>query len=214
MENKKSNKKNKIETVADLMKPKKKYFYKCYCTICKGKKVDSRTQETHTKNKSLWKSKTSRENQQSAIESRKKKRSITSNVPKKRKMDSHQDELNRSTSPNPDPDLSPNLPNNEDNLNALFTSRSKSSSHFHAPVPDNDGYCPDGDDYCPEEDDDDDNYFVDDDNFEEDDEKDEDNINQEEGFFAPPEMDSDEIPVMESLNDSIDSEIIIWVFKF
>src|ERR1043165_8256537 len=100
MENKKSNKKNKIETVADLMKPKKKYFYKCYCTICKGKKVDSRTQETHTKNKSLWKSKTSRENQQSAIESRKKRRSITSNVSKKRKMDSHQDELNRNTSPN------------------------------------------------------------------------------------------------------------------
>ena len=129
-------------------------------------------------------------------------------------MDSHQDELNRSTSPNPDPDPSPDLPNNEDNLNALFTSRSKSSSHFHTPVPNNDGYCPDGDDYCPEEDDDDDNYFVDDDNFEEDDEEDEDNINQEEGFFAPPEMDSDEIPVMESLNDSIDSEIIIWVFKF
>src|ERR1044072_2927844 len=185
MENKKSNKKNKIETVANLMKPKKKYFYKCYCTICKGKKVDSRTQETHTKNKSLWKSKTSRENQQSAIESRKKRRSITSNVSKKRKMDSHQDELNRSTSPNPDSDPSPDLPNNEDNLNALFTSRSKSSSHFHAPVPD------------------------DDDNFEEDDEEDEDNINQEEGFFAPPEMDSDEIPVIESLNDSIDSEIII-----
>src|ERR1043166_5738439 len=214
MENKKSNKKNKIETVADLMKPKKKYFYKCYCTICKGKKVDSCIQKTHTKNKSLWKSKTSRENQQNAIESKKKRKSIISNVPKKRKMDSHQDELSRSTSPNPDPDRSPDLPNNEDNLNALFTSRSKSPSHFHAPVPDNDGYCPDGDDYCPEEDDDDDNYFVDDDNFEEDDEEDEDNINQEEGFFAPPEMDSDEIPVMESLNDSIDSEIIIWVFKF
>jgi len=46
-------KKNKIETVADLMKPKKKYFYKCYCIIYKGKKVDSHTQETHAKNKSL-----------------------------------------------------------------------------------------------------------------------------------------------------------------
>ena len=80
MENKKSNKKNKIETVADLMKPKKKYFYKCYCVICKGKKVDSRTQETHTKNESFWKSIASRESQKGAIEARKKKRSITSNV--------------------------------------------------------------------------------------------------------------------------------------
>jgi hypothetical protein len=212
METKKSNKKNKIETVADLMKPPKKYIYRCYCVICKGKKVDSRTQETHTKNESLWKSKTSREKQQSAIESRKKRRSITSNVPKKRKMDSHQDELSRSTSPSPDP--SPDLPNNKDNLNALFTSRSKSSSHFHAPVPDNDGHCPDGDDYCPEDDDDDDNYFIDDDNFEEDDEEDEYNMDQEEDFFATPEIDSDELFVMEDLNDSIESEIIIWLFKF
>ena len=112
METKKSNKKNKIETVADLVKPKKKYFYECHCIVCKGKKVDSRTQETHAKNKSLWKSKTSRENQQRAIESRKKKRSIISNanttetnIPKKQKMNSsHQDELNRNSS-SPDPYL-------------------------------------------------------------------------------------------------------------
>ena len=179
METKKSNKKNKIETVADLMKPKKKYFYECYCVICKGKKVDSRTQETHTKNESFWKSVTSRENQKRAIEARKKKRSIASNVnttetnlPKKRKIDSqidsHQDSLNQHTSPSPD------LSNNKDNLNALFTSKSKSSSHFHAPVPDIDGYCP-NDNYCSEEDDD--NYYFDDDTFEEDDDEDEDNIN-------------------------------------
>jgi len=129
-------------------------------------------------------------------------------------MNSHQDELNRSTSPSPDLNPSSDFSNNEDNRNALFTSKSKSSSHFHAPVPDNEGYCPDGDDYCPEEDDDDDNYYFDYDNFEEDDDdEDEDNINHE-GFFASPEMNSDEIPAMESLNDSIDSEIITWVFKF
>src|SRR6266487_213844 len=227
METKKSNKKNKIETVADLMKPKKKYLYKCYCVICKGKKVDFRTQETHTKNESFWKSIASRESQKGAIEARKKKRSITSNVnttetnlPKKRKIDSHQDTLNHRTSPSPD------LPNNEDNLNTLFTLKSKSSSRFHVLVPDNDGYCPDDNDYddnyCPEDDDDDDdddddNYYFDDDNFEEDnDNEDEDNINREESFFAFPEINGDEIPVMEmeSLNDSIDSEIIIWVFKF
>ena len=86
---------NKKNTVADLIQPRKKYLYECNCINCQGRKVDSRTQEKHTKNESLWKSKTSRENQQSAIESRKKKRSIISNanttktnIPKKRKMDS------------------------------------------------------------------------------------------------------------------------------
>jgi hypothetical protein len=212
--------------LADLLKPPKKYFYKCYCIRCKGKKVDSRTQEKHTKEKSFWNSKTSRENQERAIKARKKKKIITSNVniteinlSKKRKIDSHQDTLSRSTSPSPDLNPSPDLLNSKDNLNALFTPKSKSSSHFHAPVPDNNGYCPDGDDYCSEEEDDDDYYFEEDDDndyyFEEEDEdEDEDNINREEGIFAPPEVDSDEIPVMESLNDSIDSEIIIWVFKF
>ncbi len=49
-----SNKKVKVAThVADLIKPRKKYFYPCYCVRCKGTEVDSRTQERHTKGKKL-----------------------------------------------------------------------------------------------------------------------------------------------------------------
>src|SRR2546430_2643168 len=46
-------KKHTVETVADLIKPSKKYLYKCNCVYCNGKKVDSHTQEKHTKSKSL-----------------------------------------------------------------------------------------------------------------------------------------------------------------
>jgi hypothetical protein len=78
-----SNKKVKVAThVADLIKPRKKYFYPCYCVRCKGTEVDSRTQEKHTKDISLWKSKDSRKNQENAIAARKqKKHSIPSDVP-------------------------------------------------------------------------------------------------------------------------------------
>ena len=69
-----SNKKVKVAThVADLIKPRKKYFYPCYCVRCKGTEVDSRTQERHTKDKRLWKSKDSRKNQSNAIAARKQK---------------------------------------------------------------------------------------------------------------------------------------------
>ena len=77
---KKTNKKRKVETVADLIKSSKKYLYKCHCVYCNGKKVDSRTQEKHTANKSLWKSEISRKNQENSIKLRKKKKSITLNV--------------------------------------------------------------------------------------------------------------------------------------
>jgi hypothetical protein len=75
-----SNKKRKVETVADLIKPSKKYYYKCYCSRCHGKKIDSRTQEKHTKNKSLWKSTTSRKNQENAIKARKKNPQLLSQL--------------------------------------------------------------------------------------------------------------------------------------
>ena len=216
---KKSNKKNKIETVADLMKPKKKYFYECYCFNCKGKKVDARTQEMHTKQKNLWKSENSKKNQENTIKARRKKK-ITSNVnptkpnlPKKRKM------ISPSTPPNP-----PDSPNNEDSINTLFSSKPKSSSHFHDPASDliedennvDDYYYPDYSDDNNNPDDDDYHLDEEDDNFDEEDEN-EDDINWEkEDFFATPEIDgdNDEVFVMESLNDAIDSEIIIWVFKF
>src|SRR3954463_15749506 len=56
-----SNKKVKVVThVTDLIKPKK-YLYSCYCIRCKCIEVNSYTQKRHTKDKSLWKSKDSRE---------------------------------------------------------------------------------------------------------------------------------------------------------
>src|SRR5205814_295357 len=107
---KKANKKHTVETVADLIKPSKKYLYKCNCVYCNGKKVDSRTQEKHTKSKSLWKCEISRKNQENSIKAKRKKKSITSNVnptkpnlPKKRKM------ISPSTPPNP-----PDSPNNDE----------------------------------------------------------------------------------------------------
>src|SRR3954454_16403047 len=208
--------KNKIEnSVADLIKPKKKYLYKCNCSYCKGKEVNLRTQERHMKNKSLWESKVARKHQENAIEARKKKKySIPSNasnvpktnLPKKRKIDSDHDSLSH-TSRNLD---SPSI-------DALYSSRSK-SSRFHAPIENednNDNYYPDND---PDDSNhDDDNYrFVD--NFDDDNSLEEEeggNIDQEEGFFATPKIDNDELLFeMKSLNDSIDSEIVIWVFKF
>jgi hypothetical protein len=33
-------------------------------------------------------------------------------------------------------------------------------------------------------------------------------------FFTYPKIDSDKIFVMKSLNDSIETEIILWAFKF
>ena len=99
--------KSKIEnSVADLIKPPKKYLYKCNCSYCKGKEVDSCTQEKHTKNESLWESQVSRKHQENAIEARKKKNYIIpsnasnvlkTNLPKKRKIDSDHDSLSHTS---------------------------------------------------------------------------------------------------------------------
>ena len=226
-----SNKKSKVKiSVADLIKPPKKYLYTCHCINCRGAKVDSRTQKKHTKKESLWKSKSSRKSQENAIAARKQKNSITSNVnpaetnsSKKRKRDDNHDALNHTSN------TSPNNENNEVNVPALLSSKPKTSSCFHTPAPnliedennDDDGYHPDDDDDDPDNYLDDDNFDdnfekdreedFDDDNFEEDREED-----REEDFFASPDITdiSDEIFVMEELNDSIHSEIIIWIFKF
>ncbi|GET67403.1 uncharacterized protein LOC114543330 [Rhizophagus irregularis DAOM 181602=DAOM 197198] len=55
--------------------------------------------------------------------------------------------------------------------------------------------------------------------YNEDDDDDNDGNDEEEKddieeFFASPEFDNDEVFVMESLSDSINTEIIIWLFKF
>jgi len=152
--------------------------------------------------------------------------------------------IHPSTPPNP-----PDLPNNEDSIHTLFSSKPKSSSRFHDPASDliedennvNDDYYPDYSDDDNNSDDDDYHLDEEDDNFDEEDEEDnenedEDNENEDEedenedeedeneddtnwekeDFFVSPEIDddNDEVFVMESLNDIIDSEIIIWVFKF
>jgi hypothetical protein len=126
-----SNKKVKVIThVADLIKPKKNYSYPCYCVRCKGMEVNSRTQEKHTKEKILWKSKTSRKHQKNAIEIRKKKNSITLNVNsietnlcKKRKRDSYHHTPASTFDRNSHHDILSHTPS---------PSKSKSSSRFHA----------------------------------------------------------------------------------
>jgi hypothetical protein len=69
-----NNKKCKTEiSVANLIKPKKKYLYECHCIRCCGKKVHPRTQEKHTTDKRLWKSEDDRKHQENIIMARKKK---------------------------------------------------------------------------------------------------------------------------------------------
>jgi hypothetical protein len=71
---------NKKETVADLIKPKKKYLYPCHCIRCNGAEVDARTQEKHTL-ENLWKSGDAKRIQERAIASRKRnKSSINTNA--------------------------------------------------------------------------------------------------------------------------------------
>ncbi|POG61066.1 hypothetical protein GLOIN_2v1486519, partial [Rhizophagus irregularis DAOM 181602=DAOM 197198] len=140
----KSNKKRKVETsetfVADLIKPKKKYLYICNCARCKGAEVDSRTQEKHTYDDSLWesRSKDSRKNQENTIMIRKKKTSsvnntyinteIKLNISKKRERN------NYSGTSSPDQDSShpgPSFQYIEENI-TLFSSK---PSCFRIPAP-------------------------------------------------------------------------------
>ena len=83
-----SSKKVKVTHVADLIKPKKKYLYPCYCIRCKGAEVDARTQEKHTKEKGLWKSEDSRKHQENAIMAKKQKKLIISKKQKRVMMSS------------------------------------------------------------------------------------------------------------------------------
>ena len=203
----KYNKNCKTETfVADLIKPKKKYLYPCYCILCNGEKVDPRTQKKHAKDKRLWKSKDAKKDQENAITTREQNSTRTNLNSKKRKRD------------NPD-SFQPNKPDNgegipSDSFTDSFTdsfqlneresiNTSSFSSNFRIPT-------------LTLNKNDDDHYF-DEENEEEDD--DDDNMDQEEedegeNIFASPKFDSDEVFVMESLNDSLETEIILWLFKF
>jgi hypothetical protein len=62
--------------MVDLIKSKKRYLYPCLCIRCNGTKVDFRTQENHTKDKSLWNSEDARKNQEDTIIARKQEKSI------------------------------------------------------------------------------------------------------------------------------------------
>ena len=150
-----------------------------------------------------------RKKQENTIKARKQKKSsiiiqgeTSPNISKKQKRDSHQ---NNSFQPN----------NKEENIPILFSL--KPSSHFHIPAPTIDES--NNDDYFGKENDDNDHEYSidqegeneDENNIQEGENEDEDNIND---FFVTPEIDSDEEFVMESLNDSIETEIIIWIFKF
>ncbi|GBB93561.1 hypothetical protein RclHR1_21980005 [Rhizophagus clarus] len=219
-----------VTSVTNLIKPQKRYFYPCDCICCEGVEVDSRTQEKHLNDENLWKSDAARKNQENIIMARKQKKSsiihnenpteVNSNIPKKRKRDNH-----RTSSPNPDffqsnnknPEPNNNNNNNE-NIHTLF------SSNFRIPalMLDNGNDNIDQDYIFQEVDEDDDNSI----DQEKENEEDDDNIEQEEeeeedddirNFFAYPKIDdddNDEEFVMENLNDSIETEIILWAFKF
>ena len=68
--------KSKKPKMADLIKPKKRYLYPCYCKHCGDAEVDFCTQESHTKDKSLWDSEDARKNQEDTIIARKQNKTI------------------------------------------------------------------------------------------------------------------------------------------
>ncbi|GET65259.1 uncharacterized protein LOC111113176 [Rhizophagus irregularis DAOM 181602=DAOM 197198] len=252
--------KSKKTKMVDLIKSKKRYLYPCLCIRCNGTKVDFRTQENHTKEKSLWNSENARKNQADTIIARKQRKSIIiqdANPTKKRK---------RALNPNPNSFQQNNVfdlfneetdssqSNNNENIHTLFSSSPSlpNPSYFHIPAPDenkdNDEYIyyneeeEENDEYIyyneeeEENDDDEDDGDNDEDNgdenngaenndgedegdYNEDDDDDNDGNDEEEKddieeFFASPEFDNNEVFVMESLSDSINTEIIIWLFKF
>src|SRR5688572_9754898 len=223
--------KSKEPKMTDLIKFKKRYLYLCHCIRCNGTEVDFRTQENHTEDESMWKSEEARKNQEDAIIARKQKKSIITqdvNPTKKRK---------RMSSPNPDSfqqnngfDLFDDLsqPNNNENRHTLFSSSLSSSkpSYFHVPAldenKDDDKYIEQNEDEDKEDENKNDDKYIyqDEDNenkdYEDGDYGDNDNedVGGIEDLFASPEVDSDEIFVIKSLNDSMVTEIILWAFKF
>jgi hypothetical protein len=136
------------------------------------------------------------------------------NISKKRKRNSHHD----ASSPNPDfshPGSSSQSNIEEENIHTLFSSK---PSCFHIPAPiidesnDEINYFDENDDaYNMEDNDDADNMDEREDNMdEENDDMDEgDDDDYIKNFFTYPEIDSDEVFVIESLNGSIETEIIL-----
>ncbi|GBB85311.1 hypothetical protein RclHR1_11880004 [Rhizophagus clarus] len=212
-----SNKTSVADLINIIKKPKKKYLYACSCIFCNSEEVDPRTQKKYAKDKRLWKSKDAKKDQKNAITARKQ----SPNQSKKRKSDNLDSFYPNKLSDNEDsipPDSffpdSFQLSNEEESINIPF------SSNFRIPSltldkNDNDvNYFDEENDYnidqdyiYQEEEEEDD----DDDKDQEEKNKDKDNIKN---IFASSEFDSDEVFVMENLNDSLETEIILWVFKF
>ncbi|CAB4487065.1 unnamed protein product [Rhizophagus irregularis] len=140
--------KSKKPKMADLIKPRKRYLYPCYCIRCGGTEVDFRTQENHTNDE-------------------------------KKENDDDEDDGDEDDGDKNDGDKDDGDENNGAENNG-------------------------GEDEC--------NYNKEEDNDDDgDDEEEEEDIDE---FFSSPEIGNNEVFVMESLNDSIETEIILWVFKF
>ncbi|PKB94434.1 hypothetical protein RhiirA5_438791, partial [Rhizophagus irregularis] len=242
---------NTKKSIADLLKPKKKYVYPCHCVLCKGAEVDPRTQEKHTRDNILWRSDDydSRRNQMNAIAGRKQNKpniilSVEKNLVgassiKKRKRDDNQQISpieNSADSSIPNSFLSPIMssslatPKNPQpdttTLDNMVNDASKpKTSYFHDPESNNENNNEyDNNNIWEMEYDVNDIYNI---NQEEEsspknnsDNDDEEhhiyNIDQEgEGLFASPIIDSDEkVFELGNLDDSINTEIILWAFKF
>src|ERR1051325_12174543 len=204
--------KSKETKMANLIKLNKRYLYTCHCIRCNGAEVDFRTQEGHTKDKSLWKSEGARKKEKSIVtQDTKKQKRASSPKPDSSQQNSGFDPFNE--------DIDSSQPNNN---HTLFSSSPTSSkpSYFHVPALDeNEG----GDEYIDRDEDgedkgnddnggdnEDDDGNGDDDGKSEDDDEDSDI----EDLFASPELDSDEIFMMANSNDSMEIEIILWAFKF
>ncbi|POG69669.1 hypothetical protein GLOIN_2v1625072 [Rhizophagus irregularis DAOM 181602=DAOM 197198] len=123
--------KSKKPKMADLIKPRKRYLYPCYCIRCGGAEVDFRTQENHT-------------NDENTITARKQKRLIIIqdvNLTKKRKRasSSNLDSSQHNSGFNPfNEDTDSFQPNNNENIHTLFSSSPllPNPFYFHVPTPD------------------------------------------------------------------------------
>ena len=233
-----NNKKCKTEiSVANLIKPKKNYLYECHCIHCCGKKVHPRTQEKHTTDKRLWKSEDDRKNQENIIMARKKKSTnLISNINPPKTNSNKSKKWKRD-----DTDSSqPNKPDNEvippdsyfdsfsdsfqlNNMHTSFSSNfhtafdngvGKENDQYYIQLKDDENEDGENEDGENEDDENEDGEDEDKDDEDEDDEDEDDEDEDDENLFTSPEIDSDEIFVMESLNDSMETEIILWAFKF
>ncbi|PKY31903.1 hypothetical protein RhiirB3_449739 [Rhizophagus irregularis] len=217
-----SNNNNTKNSITDLIKPKKKYVYPCHCVLCKGAEVDPRTQEKHTRDKILWRSDDddSRRNQINAIAARKQNKPHVILVEKNLTIP------NAFLSPIMSSCLvTPKNPQPDTTLDNMVNDASKFKfSYFHDLEPNNENNNEYDDNIWEMEYDDDINNI---DQEEESSPKNnsggDDNeehhiydIDQEgEGLFASPIINSDEeVFELGNLDDSINTEIILWVFKF